>query len=253
MLLNATSFDATKDPEIENAFWTLFKYIEYRPRTIFDSSNSPDVARVFRKVIDEAKYQRRGIPSYKLCTPSFSNYVRMRKEFSGVPWISVHHYLPVKTEEAIEFLENDDVLINHHRFVDIKMDAEDPIPFYTKEVKGKLFGDKVLPKDDFWRKEFKPNAKKLYMFILAGVGGIGWLEFQKMMLLTGQRKFYFLLKDISHVKHFRSLQYVKEDKLCRVMRMREEQWALCVHNSAPNVTVRWDDPIIFPKELEYEG
>ena len=71
-------------------------------------------------------------------------------------------------------------------------------------------------------------------------------------MLAGMRKFYFFLKDINHVKHMRSLQYVKEHKLCRVMRMREDQWALCVHNTGAHVTVRWDDPIIFPKEPDYE-
>lgn len=253
MYLNEKSFDARKDPEFEAALKVLFKYIDYRPKLIIDTSNVPDVACVVRKIIQEASYPRRSTPTYKICTPSYCKFVQMRKEFSDAPWLTAYHCLPVKTEDAIEFIENDDMLIHHERFLDIRIDAEDPIPFYTTEVKGMLFGDKRLPKDNFFGREYKPKTKKMSMFVLGGVGGIGWLEFQKMLLAVGRRKFYFLLKDIGHIKHFRSLQYVEEDKMCRVMRMREGQWALCVHNSAPHVTARWKDDIrVFPYEEEYE-
>jgi len=38
---------------------------------------------------------------------------------------------------------------------------------------------------------------------------VGWLEFNLMISVMGDRRYYVLLDDVQHVKHFRSLEHMK--------------------------------------------
>jgi hypothetical protein len=147
-------------------------------------------------------------------------------------WIKVIHGTSVDVQEALEFIEQDEALLNHEDYPDLYIDAQDPIPFYKNEIMGLLpeFGTKHQGKKigkNFVFEDLIPEVcTDRPLFVLDSCGGIGWLEFNKVLELMGKLPFYLFLHDINHIKHFRSYEFIKQTDYFQILNEKEGEWVL---------------------------
>jgi hypothetical protein len=97
--------------------------------------------------------------------------------------------------------------------------------FYLSEING--FASTPPEREDLlWP---LINNDKNQLVFLDSAGGVGYLEYQKFMLLptsTKQKKI-LLLDDISHVKHYRSVVHLIQNKH-NVIISKDQRFAYCV-------------------------
>jgi hypothetical protein len=161
------------------------------------------------------------------------NYNIAKGNLADRKWVTIVHGSSVPLQDAINFIKNDEMLINHEQYPDICMDAADPIPFYLAETEGKLaiFGGKASGEDNVFGRIKSDLDGKIPLFVLDSCGGIGWLEFQTIMKMMGDKRLYYVwLHDITHVKHFRSYQEMDQnpDKW-QILFTSPDRWVLAMH------------------------
>jgi hypothetical protein len=155
------------------------------------------------------------------------------KNLKGFKFVTPLLGLSVLDSEALQFLENDPALKNHSDYPDIFIDdIIDPVAFYIKEIKGNLSGQnsnsqvKTTSIVDKLKDMFSsPNktekvsdglidiyvekiADNRPLFLLDSAGGIGYLEFLKVVSIMKNRPFFLILDDTHHIKHWRSREDV---------------------------------------------
>ena len=167
----------------------------------------------------------------------------------------------IDRQGALNFIKQDDALRNHHAYADIYIDnVEDPVGFYSSELNGMLgakhmgegsklrrlatraratlgaarAGEKMKPL--LWRGEaLLPAFLRLHrdnspLVILDSAGGCGLYEFKTMMEIMGDASFLLLLDDTHHLKHFRSLDAIRNDPRFKLLgHSAEHGWALAWH------------------------
>ncbi len=159
--------------------------------------------------------------------------------------------LTVPTHEAISFIENDEMLLNHDKYEDIYVDAiENPLLFYKKEIAGKskLFENKILNSlgrvstvidkqfnfvgDDLLRKYLNLFQDKNPLILLDSAGGIGFLEFTIVRNALTNNEYLIILDDIHHIKHYRSYHEIKNSKDFEILKANEQNgWVFARHHS----------------------
>jgi hypothetical protein len=182
----------------------------------------------------------------------FGNWLLACRNLRGLPFVECRWGCSVDREKAVALVQDDEMLAHHERYPDIFIDdTENPIDFYTRELRGKLawqnlpaigkqgglpwlleralVGLRCLPpmekklRDFFWSGEgLLPKYLQLHhdnkpLIILDSAGGCGWYEFQLTMEIMGDAQFLLLLDDTHHIKHYRSLQHVKADPRFQVL------------------------------------
>lgn len=136
----------------------------------------------------------------KMCIPVFTlecdpnNAERAKFNLSTSPHVTVINGFSLNKKNMIEFILSDKV--NHPQ--DIMIDALDPIDFYLKEINFDVPENLLLPLIE--------NDKSQLIF-LDSAGGVGYLEYLKVMSLPQEylSKKVLALDDIYHVKHYRSV------------------------------------------------
>lgn len=168
------------------------------------------------------------------CEANESNCKIARENINKiVKWVTVKHGVSLGFDEMIEFIEGDEALIHHERYPDILIDSMDPIQFYKDEILGQLacFGKSTKGRDrQLYR--FLPlmfKGGRVPLFVLDSAGGVGFLEYQRVVELAGPRTFYVWTHDINHVKHFRSLGHMKHSPNAELL-FETEEWALALFN-----------------------
>jgi len=148
----------------------------------------------------------------------------------------------VNRNAALDFIRNDPMIKNHAAYDNIFIDdVVDPVTFYSNEVMGSMNGqtNPVGGKsafDLFWEGE-DLLKRMLYLHrlhaplvVLDSAGGVGYLEFQNTLQVMGDQKYALLLDDTHHIKHYRSLQTIKNDKSFEIIQVSEKNgWALALH------------------------
>lgn len=136
------------------------------------------------------------------------NYTVSRVHLTRFKNVKVHHAYSLKYEEMIEFMETDEFLHNVASLEDngIYYESKDPVKFYRNELE-KVY---AKPKLENLLMDLIMNERKQLIF-LDSSGGIGFLEFQKVMGLPPQFRMHkhLLLDDLNHIKHYRSLETLK--------------------------------------------
>lgn len=150
----------------------------------------------------------------------------------------------VPIDEAISFMEEDDALHRHDQYPDVFIDdLDDPLAFYTRECRGEFVrsADSQDPAyvrdravhyqgDDLLRRCLEELRDDRPLILLDSAGGIGWLEFQTTRLVMGDSPYLLLLDDVHHLKHFRSLQAVRDAPDFELLGLDESAgWALARH------------------------
>ena len=132
--------------------------------------------------------------------------------------------------EAVKFLVNDDIFNNLDNYPNIFIDhAETPQKLYLieilvglfqakseKEVQNttrKLFAKKIKSENTFNNNvaaEVLSGIKdQTSLIILDSAAGIGFFEFLHVKKLMTNKKYYIVLDDIDHLKHYRSKEYIQ--------------------------------------------
>jgi len=168
---------------------------------------------------------------------------RARRNLRAFPFVTTLWGLSTIRDEAIRFISDDPVLRNHPSYPDIFIDdVKDPVAFYSREVDGHLGGGsrnpikKVLEVADRQRYYAGEDllAKWLHAFksfdpliVLDSAGGIGYLEFITVLRVMEGHPYLLLLDDICHLKHFRSYDYICNERRFAVLGERKESgWLL---------------------------
>lgn len=152
-----------------------------------------------------------------------TSWLKARTNLARFPWITCLWGRSVPYRRALAFVRHDPALRFHERYPDIFVDDPgDPIGFYTREVQGKLGGarreqpfrwlvDRAFRYggDGLLQRWLARLRRRKPLVILDSAGGIGYLEFMTLIETMGENPFLLLMDDINHVKHFRSLAYIR--------------------------------------------
>ncbi|MFH2138514.1 MAG: hypothetical protein ABII88_08395 [Candidatus Omnitrophota bacterium] len=175
---------------------------------------------------------------------NWQSWREAKKNLLHFPFVKCLWGQSVRQKQALDFISNDEALINHRDYEDIFIDVvTNPVGFYTQECRGAIrkisiknyphyFFNKILNYDgegllEKWLQLFK-NRNPL--IVLDSAGGIGMLEFMIMKETMGDQPYIVLLDDIHHVKHFRSVQQIKLDPGFQLLGVNETSgWALAKH------------------------
>lgn len=198
-----------------------------------------------------------GLGSTKLLAESFKNknviihtievnfpiFKQAKQNLKKYKKVKCHYGCSTEITEAILFIETDPAIINHEKhpefFID---DVSNPTEFYTKEIKGilKLNSNKrqiksllkPKPKESLLRDLIKSNYEKELLIVLDSAGGTGKLEFNITTNLLSQKDYYLLLDDTHHLKHFRSVIEIRNNKNWEIIEQDDKMgWLLAKHNS----------------------
>lgn len=163
----------------------------------------------------------------KFCTIEINRdfYIKAKINLKKYDFVEILNGLSLEVEECIKFIEDDDFIKNHHLNDEIYIDnLENPIKFYTDEI-NRIDKD---TEQNLLEKLIKENIGKRLFIVLDSAGGIGYLEFNKVMALLKDKKYYLLLDDIHHIKHFRSYEYIMNNEDFKVISLNYDKgWLLC--------------------------
>lgn len=136
-----------------------------------------------------------------------ANYEQAVQNLAEYDHVELFHALTLDKAETAAFIEADRLFLENPG--DIYSDSADPVSFYLHEINQDVPEDnKLIP--------LISNNKKQLVF-LDSAGGIGYLEFLKVMESEYLGSKVVLLDDVDHVKHHRSVQYLEERGYTLVM------------------------------------
>jgi hypothetical protein len=177
---------------------------------------------------------------------SWSRWRKATRNLLRFPNVTAVWGKSVSKADALKFIREDDFLRDHHKYPEIFIDnVDDPVAFYTRELRGK-FADSKLTVADLIRKAIDrlfhyqgENLLRRYLvsyrekrplIVLDSAGGIGLLEFSMVRETMDSRPYLLLLDDINHIKHYRSVQYICSDPSFTVLgQSNVHGWALAKH------------------------
>jgi hypothetical protein len=223
---------ASNDELLKNAIKEVFvcsRYntnrAYYRPKAIVETGTyqGQGTTKIIIDAIRECNFK--SFPAFYTIEADEQNYLIAKNKLKGYDWIRCIHGTSLDVDECIEFIQNDEALLNHHEYPDFYIDADDPVPFYLKEIQGSLFSNGSRGQNNVFAHILPEVWDKKPLFVLDSCGGIGYLEFQRVVEMMGRKRYYVFTHDINHIKHFRSYLYSKK---CGwdLIAEREKEWAL---------------------------
>lgn len=178
---------------------------------------------------------------------NFANWCRAKENLRGFPFVDARWGLSVPLDRALEFLRNDEMLINHHRYPGIYIDnVVDPVGAYSRELLGAAAElermplaasseniqfngkDHLYDGDGLLARLLACHVGHTPLIVLDSAGGVGFLEFQTVLEQMAGRSFAILLDDTHHIKHYRSLQRIRADRDFHIV-AAGESWVLASH------------------------
>ncbi len=181
--------------------------------------------------------------------------IEVDKKFHGIATKNLQQFnfvkpiwgLSVNKQTAIDFIKSDEAINHHEKYADVYIDTlSNPVQFYINEIDGKL---SKAHRQSMWRKIFSFGSGSTSLFtenvfdkilpqvvnntsliLLDSAGGIGYLEFLTAIDYLKHSNFFIILDDIHHLKHFRSLQHIKDSNDFELIAMSEKDgWAIAKH------------------------
>jgi hypothetical protein len=141
------------------------------------------------------------------------NFIAAKVNLEKFKNTRVHHAYSLKLNEMLEFIKQDDWTNNPDEMIElgVKFDHENPRWYYTHELNDVV----SKPPQENLLMNLITNPERQLVF-LDSSGGVGLLEFQKVRELPKEilKEKLIMLDDINHIKHYRSLQWMKEN--CKV-------------------------------------
>jgi hypothetical protein len=141
------------------------------------------------------------------------NFIAAKVNLEKFKNTRVHHAYSLKLDEMLEFIKEDEWTNNPEQMVKlgVKFDHENPRWYYKHELTDVV----SKPPQENVLMSLITNPESQLIF-LDSSGGVGLLEFQKVRELPKEilNEKLIMLDDINHIKHYRSLQWMKEN--CKV-------------------------------------
>jgi len=138
------------------------------------------------------------------------NFIAAKVNLEKFKNTRVHHAYSLKLNEMLEFIKQDDWTNNPDEMIElgVKFDHENPRWYYTHELNDVV----SKPPQENLLMNLITNPERQLVF-LDSSGGVGLLEFQKVRELPKEilKEKLIMLDDINHIKHYRSLQWMKEN------------------------------------------
>lgn len=138
------------------------------------------------------------------------NFIAAKVNLEKFKNTRVHHAYSLKLDEMLEFIKQDDWTNNPDEMIKIgvKFDHENPRWYYTHELNDVV----SKPPQENVLMSLITNPERQLVF-LDSSGGVGLLEFEKVKELPKEilKEKLIMLDDINHIKHYRSLQWMKEN------------------------------------------
>jgi len=180
-------------------------------------------------------------PQFLTLEASWINWTKARKNLKKYQFVNPVWGKSVPRDEAIAFIQNDELLKNHKNYSNIYIDGgDDPTAFYLREISGEFglsrfsFINKYYKKkeekdrpeffqgENLLRKYLLKFKHKNPLILLDSCGGIGFLEFNIVIGTMKDAPFYLILDDINHIKHFRSYEHIKNDPSFRIITLNTD-------------------------------
>lgn len=156
-------------------------------------------------------------------------FEQAKENLRSYEYVNVLYGLSLGFEECKQFIQNDTFLANHEAFPDILCDnIENPQAYYLNELATMRGAEpRTLSR---LIDQYKDTHKLL--FCLDSCGGIGFLEYQAVVSLMGNKGFYLFLDDINHCKHYRSFEDIRVNQ--------DKRWEI-IYNTKRVALVRRKD------------
>lgn len=158
------------------------------------------------------------------------SFQQAKANLAQFPFVRCHLGCSVVAKEAETWMAEDDALLHPDQYPDVWTDhMTDAVKHYAIEVANQSHnpeweGEDLLARLLLECRDAQP------LVILDSAGGIGWLEFQIMLCMMENRRYYVLLDDVHHIKHFRSFIYMSSMGNGFDILKAKGKWALAVHN-----------------------
>jgi len=153
-------------------------------------------------------FAKTGLPVHSIECHAM-NFIAAKVNLSGYENVKIHHAYSLSLEEMKSFIRSDELLRDRGLMEEkgIKFDHDDPIWYYENEIVSVV----SAPKKESLLKEMVSNKKRQLIF-LDSSGGVGWLEFMEIASLNHDMlsNKVVLLDDINHIKHWRSINKMKD-------------------------------------------
>jgi hypothetical protein len=178
---------------------------------------------------------------------NWDSWRRARWNLRRFPFVTCVWGLSIELEQGLAFVNDDDWIRNHADHPDIYIDGtDDPVGFYSNELKGKLRGEMATsiwarirqPFDRIFHYQGEGLLKRCLqemkesrpLVVLDSAGGTGLLEFTILREFMSDRPYLLLLDDVHHIKHYRSLCHVQTDPSFELLgHSQVHGWALAKH------------------------
>lgn len=125
----------------------------------------------------------------------------------------VHHAYSLPLNDMLSFIKEDEWTNNPTAMIElgVKFDHENPRWYYTHELTDVV----SKPTRENLLMDLITNSERQLVF-LDSSGGVGLLEFQKIISLPKEilREKVIMLDDVNHIKHYRSVEWMKEN--CKI-------------------------------------
>lgn len=138
------------------------------------------------------------IPVFTLeCNPA--NYRQAKINLASKPHVTLLNGFSLNRREMVDFIIHDKT----EHPLDVMVDTSEPIPFYLTEINFDV------PEDLLFN---LINNDKPQLIFLDSAGGVGYLEYLKVMSLDKDllKNKTLVLDDIYHVKHYRSVKDLEQ-------------------------------------------
>jgi len=177
---------------------------------------------------------------------NWDSWCHAKRNLRRFPFVTPVWGRTVPVQQALEFIETDGTLRDHHEYPDIFIDdTRDPIQFYRNELLGHLGETRPEPinrlckirdrmlyygGDNLLEKYLGKFCSNNPLIALDSAGAIGFLEFSVVEQVMRPYSYLLLLDDIHHLKHFRSLRHVERDRGFQILEVdKNEGWLLAKH------------------------
>jgi hypothetical protein len=147
---------------------------------------------------------------------NYENFKEARRNLEAYRNVKILNGFSLNRKEMVDFIHN-------YNFSDVdyglKIDSFNPQKFYLDEIAS----DKNIREDLLYP---LINNHKKQIILLDSSGGVGYLEFLKVLSLPYSKlsKKILFLDDVDHVKHYRSKKFLERDFLVNVSKSGRWLW-----------------------------
>lgn len=132
---------------------------------------------------------------------SAPHHSQAAKNLSAFPNVKLLHGYSLPKKDMEEFLKTD-TFTGAGLGIALDTEPENTANFYLDELNQGALSENLLP----------ASLEPWQLVFLDSAGGVGWMEFQAVYG-SSVRPLLVLLDDVDHVKHYRSIRFLRESGL----------------------------------------